>query len=140
MSEHTKGTWVIQKSFWNGTKIISGDEEICTVHYIPRFFDEEDLKFCEEIKKANARLIAAAPEMLEVLEACLRISDLWPPVAQSEAEYEGSHLEAIALGKMSDNIKAAIAKATGKEKNEPRNHGDNHRPSRRPNQELKARG
>jgi len=59
---------------------------------------------------ADARLIAAAPELLEACEAAMRIHTLWAPRAcASAAEYN----EAIALDVMAKMLRAAIAKATG---------------------------
>lgn len=59
--------------------------------------------------RENAKLIAAAPDMLEALEGVLRIKDLYLPAGPFREEHEG---EAEALSKMINAIEQAIKKAT----------------------------
>lgn len=64
-----------------------------------------------EVRRANARLIAAAPEMLEALEALLpdiecRCGEAYTERGIHESNSLCHHIEAV---------KAAIAKATGEE-------------------------
>jgi hypothetical protein len=63
-----------------------------------------------EEAKANACLIAAAPDMLKAIELTLNIKDLWAPVTDVSSEYEG---EAQALQSMFETLQAAYLKATG---------------------------
>ena len=101
MSKHTKGPWAV----------VEHDHAICiqtespskTKYGASRYaaiggFDRNDRAQLEEAR-ANARLIAAAPELLEALTDCVEHMHWTQP--QGEA----------ALKK----AKAAIAKATGSE-------------------------
>lgn len=102
MSKHTKGLWAV----------VEHDHAICiqtespskTKYGASRYaaiggFDRNDRAQLEEAR-ANARLIAAAPELLEALTDCVEHMHWTQP--QGEA----------ALKK----AKAAIAKATGEKK------------------------
>ena len=64
--KNTKGPWVIAK---DNQTIKSDETYICRIRYPFSPIDEND-----EIA-ANARLIAAAPEMLEALEAIAALTD-----------------------------------------------------------------
>ncbi len=63
----------------------------------------------EENQKANAKLIAAAPQMYRIIERALSISDLWTYLDDVAGEFEG---EAIALQSMKREFESAIKKAT----------------------------
>jgi len=65
----TKGEWTISKSR-NGHALISGDdwEDFCKIY---RITDGGDFDKSGEMQLANAKLIACAPEMLEMLERVL---------------------------------------------------------------------
>ena len=56
---------------------------------------------------ANARLIAAAPDLLSACLGALRIQELWYPVASDDDE------ECAALNSMRKKFESAIAKALG---------------------------
>ncbi|WWW34555.1 hypothetical protein V8017_16230 [Stenotrophomonas rhizophila] len=94
-SKHTPGPWAFGNTHHDDRKLILSNsgkgKYICTVqiHQTPRAFGTHE----EPEREANARLIAAAPELLETL--------LW--------------LDSIGgLGlRTHDRISAAIAKATG---------------------------
>lgn len=95
MSGHTPGPWSIEPA-WSErcggdvaivNRGVSGDDwDICTVHST----------------EANARLIAAAPELLAVAMKCAD-------------EFDGDYGSNVPLYYVSllDELKAAIAKATG---------------------------
>lgn len=59
--------------------------------------------------EANARLIAAAPDLLEALQGMERIKDLWLPIFTDA----GHEAEAVALHEARKKILAAIAKVEG---------------------------
>ena len=68
--KHTPGPWKVYRSNWDHTISVCGDDTVCLFYYL----QEEDhntvnLENCE----ANARLIAAAPDMLEALKECRRM-------------------------------------------------------------------
>lgn len=99
--KHTPGPW-----------FFSGKHEGCEVRYVGTYPDD---RFCGELatlfgkdgeeQEANARLIAAAPELLDVLTRMVdQISD---PL---NAEHQ---LGAFVLGARIAEARAAIAKATG---------------------------
>ena len=90
--KHTPGPWTIEDNGWNG-QFIYGDDD--RVNGKRRFIAEVDLNYDEA--EANARLIAAAPDLLEALFKLAKFYD-------SLGEPRGS-CRVIA--------DAAIAKATG---------------------------
>ena len=65
----------------------------------------------EEEATANARLMAAAPDMLEALRAAMRVVDLWSPNYSKENMEPSEIGELAALSMMRQNIEKAIAKA-----------------------------
>jgi hypothetical protein len=97
MSKHTPGPWKAKK--WVGTDLYDDPDrpfvEVGNVHWSPK-----NWKPAAAIKQtANARLIAAAPELLEALENLLKVH---------EGEGGTQHNAA-------DMARAAIAKAKGEE-------------------------
>lgn len=104
MSKHTPGPWELQKPLFgeqhiyvhsensiNG-KVLSGRQHICVVPYEGK----RGSAAYHEMFNANARLIAAAPVLLEALK-------------QAVAWIEGERTPIDALA----NARAAIAKAEG---------------------------
>ena len=96
--KHTPGPWN-SELINNGTdyQISSKRRYIATLAK----YGNLDSK-CDDLDKANARLIAAAPELLEALKDVLRWWDSCP----LGKEYDGINTK---------QIKQAIAKAEGKE-------------------------
>ena len=88
MSGHTPGPWVVLQNPMSHDCITSDDCRICDM---PRWDDE----YAEE-ETANARLIAAAPDLLEALQAIEKYM---------RADFDDMP--------MSGKARAAIAKATG---------------------------
>ena len=70
MSKYTKGPWEAAKSKDLNTRIYAGDETVCVMGK-GTDEDREDYKNY----KANSQLIAAAPELLEALEALVPYFD-----------------------------------------------------------------
>jgi hypothetical protein len=100
--KHTPGPWNadgyhVRQSGINGTRMIA---DVCYTgpHHTP---PAEYPKSCRFADEANARLIAAAPELLEALEMLINIE----PNCFSSDAYERS---------LWQNARETIAKATGK--------------------------
>ena len=102
MGKHTPGPWTRQ-DFGNGTHTVhNGDEEVCTLH-----------EMGGSPVDANARLIAAAPELLARFEEIE--SDAAVP---AEPGYHDTDAEALnearsLLADCREIARAAIAKAKG---------------------------
>ena len=99
MSKHTPGPW--EANGYHIRQRVTGTRSIAEVaytgpHHTP---PHEYPKSCRLVDEANARLIAAAPDLLEALEAIMG-SDIF--------EWNGS-----AAFWLQDKVKAAIAKAKG---------------------------
>jgi hypothetical protein len=93
-AQHTPGPWKVKA----GTNaVLAGRKQICS-HVNAASALPVNMLEDQEIAQANARLIAAAPEMLEVLKTLCDMADDGD-VACWVAEW--------------DKARAAIAKATG---------------------------
>ncbi len=88
MSKHTPGPWDVES---DGTSVAMANQ-VCVVAPSPDWADNDTTK-------ANARLIAAAPELLEALSIVSR----WLPAGDI------ARPDQIAIR---DTVRAAIAKAT----------------------------
>ena len=112
-AKHTPGPWNTSEYFENCVDVIDGNgfgiAEVCGIAIlhgyketlgISHWSDKGDAlrEISEEEKKSNARLIAAAPELLEALVKLCAIQDVGD-VASLASEW--------------DEARAAIAKATG---------------------------
>lgn len=93
MSGHTPGPWTAYHNghFWDIT--IGGMYEASTAMVHPNAVERRS----DEETEANARLVAASPDLLEALIA-LR---------------DGPQIECVDDDRVQDMIRAAIAKATG---------------------------
>ena len=92
MTEHTPGPWEIEDHYHFSYRWISGPEHSQLAQVVWCMEDEDRSPECE----ANAHLIAAAPDLLEALEAL---------VLDESKEYIPTRLW--------DAARAAIAKAKG---------------------------
>ena len=106
--QHTPGPWIIEAETCH-----TGD--IATVHntaekwvtiYAPHWMETG---MGEHEQSANARLIAAAPELLEALKAMLEVHGVRQEHANASVEIPQSWVD------LSDVARTAIAKATGGE-------------------------
>jgi hypothetical protein len=104
MSEHTKGPW--KTIMDRNTLMVQSEDEFET--WVARPI----VGIPAKESKANANLIAAAPEMYEAIQAALRIKDLWCLLEDVTMEHDG---EAEALSIMKSKFDAAIAKSEGRE-------------------------
>lgn len=112
-SKHTPGPWKVHRSYSSGLMSLALAGEL--PNYVPIETPFKEGAFADATSgdspwepseiEANARLIAAAPEMLEALEEFIRFIDL-PPWAQPN---EIACYRAAAVA----SAEAAIAKAKG---------------------------
>lgn len=91
MSQHTPGPWEIDQAIRHGFTVYSEQSG-----FIVGYMDEEGRYGAVE-SEANARLIAAAPDLLEALET----------IVATERDRHGYHPA------WTDQARAAIAKARG---------------------------
>ena len=102
MSKHTLGPWIF-------------DNEIGFIRTDTPPYGEWDVAKVNIVRaeaKANARLIAAAPDLLEALESAW----LWME-NQADGQSKGGHatFDLLMLREQRDIARAAIAKATGEQ-------------------------
>lgn len=93
MAEHTPGPWLYDGC----VQIVEAERPHMRICFLPSDHDEY------ASSKANARLIAAAPDLLEALIA---ISDQLERIGDTRPHKDGQFI---------DDARAAIAKATGDE-------------------------
>lgn len=102
MSKHTPGPWVID---WNVSRLdvfsIDASKLVATLR---RSTLSEGI---DQTAIANARLISAAPELLQALQSMLQWMPVYPAGADGIVGGREAHAEAIKAAR------AAIAKATG---------------------------
>lgn len=91
ISKHTPGPWQFVTEERERKIIADGQEIMCDMHYYPWCPDND----------ADWRLIAAAPDLLTVLQELQESASYW-------SEYD------VPLG-IVDRINSAIAKATGEQ-------------------------
>lgn len=107
MSKHTPGPWhVIERA--NGQAFSIGCQvqtkgNFITTHYIANITDRATLQ-----AEADARLIAAAPQMLEALEAC---ADYWH-IKHNPGDEHGELLS-LSAERAQRLIRVALAAAKG---------------------------
>ena len=105
MSGHTPGPWRARGAVVFGPDIdgdpylVAGSNAFAGAHYSPKRDEAE----------ANARLIAAAPEMYEALKRSLAMMKLVAEDYSMGGNYSPKHIEILF------SIRSAIAKAEGKQ-------------------------
>ena len=97
---HTKGPWIVYDDWYIKTTGGKGSHAVVCAPIEPKMSDDEH--------RANARLIAAAPDMLGAIQGALRIADLWMPGPDCDPE------EAKALCLMKKQFEEVVRKAMEK--------------------------
>lgn len=107
-TKHTPGPWISAEPYPYGVQVSSTNGYVCRV-------SESGKKSTEE-QRANARLIAAAPDLLAALEdAIAKMKQYIPKAAQG---YDNGCFKYVGMGEDFDcscaicKARAAIAKAT----------------------------
>lgn len=104
MSKHTPGPWIAEKLADRAAyNIFTPGSCSALLTLEPGLHDGADPR-CANVD-SNARLIAAAPELLEAVRQCLTLIDK-PATGEERAPTAGHHSARLAA-------RAAIAKATG---------------------------
>lgn len=96
-AQHTSGPWKAEDNSWEVSTVYSASGEVARC-YIDSNVTEDTQDRLEPIKEANARLISAAPDLLEALQGMVA----WADDLQRQ-DPAGDLLKA----------RSAIAKATG---------------------------
>jgi hypothetical protein len=121
MSKHTQGPWKVKfqesrrdaasytDKYWHDQWVIKGPDKKHSPVAMVRV-EGLGLGPSKAVRKANANLIAAAPDLLAALEAV--IEDLEGGIAQADEEGASQDWLEDANNRL-DAAKAAIAKATG---------------------------
>jgi|688.fasta_scaffold532493_2 hypothetical protein len=103
--KHTKGPWLIESKVY-----VCGGE--CCVAVTETYSAMQ--KLSPEQREANARLIAAAPELLEALKESLVILEAsYLDWAETSNEFQNSNEDIIF--EVKERVKEVIAKATGEQ-------------------------
>ena len=106
--QHTPGPWKLNSKGWDGQFIYGTDERVPDGR---RFIAEVDLNY--DGSEANARLIAAAPDLLDAAKLVLAWYE-----AENDFTKEPDLYKRVEMCRLSEvALRAAIAKATG-EKND----------------------
>lgn len=103
-AKHTPGPWTTVEHSWEETSVCSGSRALCTVFIHPDVTEKTQDKWESEMD-GNARLIAAAPELLAALQ---RSHEVLFAMHEAEAHPKAKKLLADQL---TENT-IAIAKAT----------------------------
>jgi 2-oxo-4-hydroxy-4-carboxy--5-ureidoimidazoline (OHCU) decarboxylase len=105
MSKHTPGPWKAQpREFPEGQWFLEGQWEVVSTRKAERLIAEAAPHIDSDSEEANARLIAAAPELLEALISATRCL-AW----HVEEQGRGVAMDGVTL----ERARAAIAKARG---------------------------
>ena len=96
--EHTPGPWSVTDNSWEMSSVYGPGDELVAECPISSEVDEDTQDDFETVKEANARLIGAAPDLLDAAAKALNF------IANTESEL------GISLSS-GDALRAAIAKA-----------------------------
>jgi hypothetical protein len=99
-AQHTPGPWKVKA----GTNaVLAGRKQICS-HVNAASALPVNMLEDQEIAQANARLIAAAPELLDALQELTQIASVLEATCLGDSRAKENRM---------DRARAAIAKATG---------------------------
>lgn len=109
--KHSKGEWLrdgktvysLHQRGWSNGKPLMVNRFYLSV------YPDISVENAEEEAEANAKLIAAAPDLLEAIQSALSISDLWTYFGAVLEEHKD---EAAVLDDMKKKFEKAIEKAT----------------------------
>jgi len=105
MSKHTPGPWNTDEKDhddpYQDIRVVGSRRNICLV-----WMDDAPVKDYNDEQQANARLIAAAPDLLEALKSILPFIPKTSFIDGGAAKYSENVIAA-------DKVRAAITKATG---------------------------
>ena len=107
---HTPGPWRIFEHSWSDTSVLAEgfDHAVCLLDI--NHATEESQASDEAVMAANARLIAAAPDLLQALNIAAQFMSIASDWEIDVAEING---EMRSIYELLDVVRAAIAKATG---------------------------
>ena len=105
--KYTPGPWAVAEKR-DGLQIIRNHEQIPIGSVISKQLEKQDRGF------ANARLIAAAPELLAALQAIANDGERWLNSEDTASDFHGMSAEDL-LRSITDTAQAAIHKAEGSE-------------------------
>lgn len=110
--KHTPGPWVVHEGdeidvrSANPADLAQAPVYYCIAENIGGHVHGENFDDYSEVE-ANARLIAAAPDLLDAAELALQVAEGW-----IHDQLDGTGIAEEALGEL-DSVRAAIAKARG---------------------------
>jgi len=105
MSKHTPGPWIIEPEKRRNTNImakVAGSEYVKYVASVEYYMGNKPWNICSIEHKANAKLIAAAPELFLALDQLLRVTvdeDLKHGIGLTEAEQEAREYALAVIAK-----------------------------------------
>lgn len=111
-TKHTPGPWILTpREGSDTTDIVSSCEHGWEIATVIGGINDSFTEAGSAESIANAKLIAAAPDMYEAIQCALNLKDLWS--AQQHGTISADHAgEMEALKAMQDKLEAALQKAT----------------------------
>lgn len=97
-AKHTPGPWISDESVGGKLMVVS---------------EENDALIADRLSEGNARLIAAAPELLAALEKALAALETCTPADYSTGHVIHASFDDAACAWAEETARAAIAKARG---------------------------
>ena len=108
MNKHTPGPWTVdtqERSDGDAIAIFPSGGGVCICEVVARSGEGRSNPIIQQTAESNAALIASAPELLEALQAVVKV---W------EGPRDRTCLAAIGFATAITQARAAIAKAEGK--------------------------